>query len=722
MKKLILLILAFSTLGLFAQKKEFTMNDAIYNYSLYPKSLSGFQWVDDSHFSYTETVDNEKVVLIREIDATKNGREQTLTHSSLNESLLAAFPDADSIKKLPRFRWLKDQALRYKQGNDYYLFSLLNSKTTKLGSFDMTGVTTHKLHSESLNHAFVKEDQLYVQINGKDEVKLSEDGGNGIVYGQAVHRYEFGITEGLFWSEDGKSLAFYRKDETMVSDYPLYVMEDKPSTTKGTRYPVAGDPSHHATIGVHHSETDKTIYLKTGEPKEQFLTNIAWGPKGKNIYVAVVNREQNHLWLKEFDAISGEYRRTLFEETHNKYVEPEHPVQFLKSDPNKFIWWSERDGFNHLYLYKLDGTLDKQLTKGKWVVTQVFGADENDENLFIESTKESPIDRDLYCVNMKSGRMKRLTQDPGTHNITPSPGFRYFYDNFSNTVTPRECRIFDAAGIPFETIFKADHPAKDYALGKMEISSIKTKDGTELYYRLFKPVDFDPSKKYPVIVYLYNGPHAQMVRNRWLGGANYWYHYLAQRGYLVFTIDGRGSAYRGLEFENAIFRNVGEIEMNDQLEGLNWLLDQGFADKDRLGIHGWSYGGFMTTSMMTRHPGIFKVGVAGGPVIDWRYYEIMYTERYMDTPEENPEGYKKTNLLNHADKLEGRLLMIHGAQDPTVLWQHSLMYLQKSIEKGVVNLDYYVYPHHQHNVRGKDRVHLYEKVTEYLMRELEVKN
>jgi len=719
MKKFIVLLLVFSSISGFAQKKNFTMEEAIGGYHLYPKSLSGFQWVDDTHFSYNQTVEGERVVLIREIEATKNGRIQTLNAGMLNTSLLELDAEQDSITSMPRFRWLDNQELRYKHDDNYYVFSLKDSKTRLVGSFDVSGVSVQKTHSTTLNQAFVKDNQLFVRENGTDAVQLTTDGGDGIVYGQAVHRYEFGITEGLFWSDEGSSLAFYRKDETMVTEYPLYKLDDKPATSKGLRYPVAGNPSHHVTIGVYNLNNGTTIYLKTGEPKEQFLTNIAWGPKAKFIYVAVVNREQNHMWLKEFNAATGEYVRTLFEEKHDKYVEPEHPVQFLKSDPSKFIWWSERDGYDHLYLYNLDGTVVKQLTKGKWVVTEVVGLDKSEENLFIVGTKESPIDRDLYCVNMKSGRMKRLTKDPGTHSILASPGYKYFYDVFSNTVTPRECRIFDADGVPFETIHKAEHPLTEYALGQMEISTLKAKDGTSLYYRLFKPVDFDPNKKYPVIVYLYNGPHAQMIRNTWLGGANMWYHYLAERGYVVFTVDGRGSANRGLAFENAIFRNVGEIEMSDQLDGVNWLLDQGFTDKNRMGIHGWSYGGFMTTSMMTQNPGVFKVGVAGGPVIDWRYYEIMYTERYMDTPEENPEGYEKTNLLNHADKLEGRLLMIHGAQDPTVLWQHSLMYLEKSIELGITNLDYYVYPQHEHNVRGKDRVHLYKKVTEYLMRELE---
>lgn len=696
------------------------MDDAIMGYHLYPKSMSNLQWMDDLHFSHNDkTESGEACIIIDEIDEKKNGITRVVKLSDINASLTAAVPEADSLKNLPRFEWLGTNVMRYYHSSTYYTFDIGSKETKVVSEFDAAGITTRKTHGSTLNQAYIRDHQLYVKANGREERQLTTDGGDGIVYGEAVHRVEFGITEGLFWSGDGAKLAFYRMDETMVSEFPLYTLSDTPATTKGTRYPVAGAKSHHVTIGIHDLESGNTIYLKTGEPKEQYLTNIAWGPDGKFIYVAVVNREQNHMWFKQFSTATGEQTAVLFEETHEKYVEPEHPAVFLEKSPDQFIWWSERDGYNHLYLYNTKGDMLKQLTKGSWIVTEYLGVNEEEGLLFVVGTKESPLERDLLCVNMKSGKTKRLSRDPGTHTITASPGLRYFIDNFSNTMTPREVRIMDHTGIPYATVHKAEDPLSEYKLGQMEIGSVKANDGTELYYRVFKPVDFDPNKKYPVVVYLYNGPHLQLVRNYWLGGANLWHQYMAQQGFVVFSIDGRGSANRGLDFENAVFRQMGTLEMEDQLAGVDWLKKQGFVDPERLGIFGWSYGGFMTTSLMTRHPGVFKVGVAGGPVIDWRFYEVMYTERYMDTPQENPEGYAKNSLLNYVDKLEGRLLMIHGAQDPTVLWQHSLMYLEESIKKGVTNLDYYVYPHHEHNVRGRDRVHLYHKVTDYLKLYLE---
>ena len=700
-------------------QKHFTMAEAISGYHLYPRADYSFQWVDDAHFSRVSSETGESTMVIYQIEETGNGSTRDITLSTLNTALRSFDDDLDTFKSFPRVHWLDLDNFRLYTGDKYLKYNLPGASFSSLAEFDREGISNVKSHDATLNQAYKRGDDLYVKTRDGEEVKITDDGGDGIVYGEAVHRYEFGITEGIFWSEDGNSLAFYRKDETMVTEYPLYKLSEKPAEAEMVRYPVAGDPSHHATIGVHHLSSGQTIYLKTGEPKEQFLTNVAWSPDGKHIYVAIVNRAQNHMWLNRYNATDGSFDKTLFEETNEKYVEPEHPVQFLPNDPTKFIWWSERDGFNHIYLYNTEGKLLKQLTKGKWVVTQVHGITDDGAMMFISGTGESAIDRDLYCVNIEKAKMKRLTTDPGTHSITPSPGFKFFADRFSNTVTPHEMRLITMDGVQQSVIHKVDNPISDYEIAEMNIGTFKADDGTPLYYRVFKPIDFDPKKKYPAIVYLYNGPHAQMIRNSWMGGANLWYQYLAQRGYVVFTVDGRGSANRGFEFESAIFRNLGELEMNDQLNGLKWLEKQGYVDTSRLGIHGWSYGGFMTTSMMTRHPGVFKVGVAGGPVIDWRYYEIMYTERYMDTPEENPDGYDANNLLKHAGNLEGRLLMIHGAQDATVLWQHSLMYLQKSIELGVTGLDYYVYPHHEHNVRGPERVHLMEKVTEYLIDHLE---
>ncbi|MFT7590500.1 MAG: dipeptidyl-peptidase-4 [bacterium] len=706
---LLIALLVFTTIQ--AQDKMLTMRDAIVGYHLYPTGLSQLQWVGDDHYSYVDTLNGEKVIAIFEIESTNNGISQHITRGEIETALLKL--GADSLDKLPGgVRWESAKSFRFYHKKQYFRYTLATKTATKLLDYD-PGIMTHSdIGWESNNIAYVKDDNLWV-----NETQVSNDGGKGIVYAQATHRSEFGITNGTFWSDNGEHLAFYRMDESMVTEYPLYNLDSKPATTEMIRYPVAGDASHHVTVGIYNVAANTTVYLNTGNPKEQFLTNVSWGPNAKYVYIAVVNREQNHMQLKQFDATTGDFVKILFEEKNDKYVEPEHHLTFLKESPDEFIWWSERDGYTHLYLYNTDGKMVRELTEGSWEVIDFHGFSEDGKSFYITSTKESPINRDFYEVSFSNcKKMKKITSNEGSHRITPSPKNKHFLDDFSSTITPREIRVLGANGQNLGVLKSVENPLKEYKLGQMEIGTILANDGkTDLYYRLFKPIDFDATKQYPVVVYLYNGPHAQMINNRWLGGANIWFQYMAQQGFVVFTVDGRGSANRGFEFESVIHRQCGTIEMEDQLSGVEFLKKQPWVDARRLGIHGWSYGGFMTTSLMTRKPGTFQVGVAGGPVIDWRYYEIMYTERYMDTPEENPEGYKNNNLLNYVDQLEGKLLMIHGGQDNVVLWQHSLMYLQKNIQSGNSNLDYFVYPHHQHNVGGMDRVHLYQKITDYFM-------
>jgi dipeptidyl-peptidase-4 len=544
--------------------------------------------------------------------------------------------------------------------------------------------------------------------------QITTDGSYEIVNGKSVHRDEFGIRKGTYWSTNGNYLAFYRMDQTDVSDYPIIDWTTYPASNKNTKYPMAGNKSHYVTLMVYNLKTNSTIQIKTTGPKDQYLTNVSWSPDEKKVYMAILNREQNHYMLNEYDVASGDFTKTLFEEKDEKYTEPSNAMLFVKNNPKQFIWQSRKDGFNHLYLYNIDGTLIRQLTKGNWEVKAVSGFDARGEHLFFHANEQSPVNQDFYSVNLKTGLMKRLTRDNGFHTDTLNSDGSFFIDNFTSCYTPREYRVVSTSTGKSITIFKAENPIKDYLLGRWNLFSIKNNEGTDLYCRIFKPANFDSTKKYPVLVYLYNGPHSQLVTNTWMAGGELWYQYMAQKGFIVFTLDGRGTSNRGKAFEQAIHRQLGTKEMEDQLKGVEYLKSLPYVDGGRIGLHGWSYGGFMTTSLMTRNPGVYKVAVAGGPVIDWSYYEIMYGERYMDSPQENKEGYEKNNLLNHVDKLKGKLLMIHGAQDDVVVWQHSILYQKKAVDKGIL-LDYYVYPGHMHNVLGKDRAHLMEKITNYFI-------
>ena len=626
----------------------------------------------------------------------------------------------------------------FENDNHIYKFSIINKDSVTVEYLykyanGSAAVETKNFckNKDCIKTAFVSDYNLWI-ASSEEALQITSDGDDGIVYGQSVHRNEFGINGGLFWSPKGNSLAFYRMDETRVTKYPIFSITPRPAIANQFRYPMAGDSSHTVSIGVYNIRKHNLVYLKTEGPYDQYLTNVTWSPDEKYIYVAWVNRDQNEMQLRKYNSQTGDLEETLFTHTHPKYIEPEHGPLFIPGCNDEFIWQSEIDGYNHLYYYK-KGVL-KQITKGNWIITNVLGFANEGKDIIVESTKagenSNALNRMPLLINLKSKQILELSTFKGNINTQWFANSTNLMMSISNLNSnegkiattfislPIEKNMMSNATLPTSSVnFQITNPVSEFNIGKIEISKIQNQ-GYDLYTRMFYPPNFDPSKKYPVVVYLYGGPHAQMVANSWLGGGNLWMAYMASKGYIVFTLDNRGSANRGLEFENAIHRQVGTIEMSDQLKGVDYLKTLSFVDSNRIGIHGWSFGGFMTTSLMTRTPGVFKVGVAGGPVIDWSYYEVMYTERYMDRPDENPEGYKKNSLLQYAKNLEGNLLMIHGADDDVVVWQHSLMFVDECVKNLNTNIDYFVYPGHKHNVRGKDRIHLYKKISEYFFDKL----
>lgn len=535
----------------------------------------------------------------------------------------------------------------------------------------------------------------------------------GVVAGETVHRSEFGIRKGTFWSPSGSLLAFYKKDESMVTEYPLVDITTRIATVENVRYPMAGMPSHKVEIGIYDVKTEKITYLNTGDPTDRFFTNISWAPDEKSVYLIEVNRDQNHAQLCQFDIQSGELIQVLYEESHPKYVEPQNPIVFLPWNNKQFIYQSEKDGFNHLYLYDVEGKLIRQLTQGEWLVQSIVGFNEKQKEIILTTTTYSPLQSNLIAVSVNSGKSRSLDNKEGVHRPNLSTSGKYLIDNYSSPNTPRSIDILSLKSNKRINLLNAEDPYKDYQQPEITIGTIKAADGkTDLYYRLVKSKDIDTSKKHPAIIYVYGGPHAQMINAGWNYGVRGWDIYMANKGYVVFTLDNRGSDNRGIDFENATFRELGIKEAEDQVKGVDFLKSLGYIDMNRIGVHGWSFGGHMTTALMLHYPNIFKVGVAGGPVIKWEYYEIMYGERYMDTPQSNPEGYKKTNLCNFANQLKGHLLLIHDDHDSTCVPQHTLSFLKACIDARTYP-DLFIYPGHAHNVIGKDRVHLYEKITRY---------
>lgn len=707
-RKLILLLfcnLILITWG-HAQQKQLTLEQAVIGrwQGLAPENTEQLQWIANTNrFSYIE--DN----ILMEEHAGKEKKTNILKLEELNDVISGT--DA-RLRRFPRITWAGPQTMVFQHRHHWYLVDPYEKELLQSTSLDSAAQNTD--YCSSCQHiAYTKGNDLLVKSFDGQSRQISHSKDKGIVYGQEVHRREFGIHTGTFWSPAGKKLAFYRKDERMVSDYPLVDIENRVARHKPVKYPMAGMKSHHVRVGVYDMESGDTLYLHTGTPRDQYLTNVRWGPQGQYIYIALLNRDQDHMKLKRYDATTGALDRTLFEEKHSKYVEPLDPVTFVPNSPDRFVWMSRRDGYNHIYLYNTEGKLIRQLTHGKWEVTGLHGFDEKGEKLFFTSTRQTPLERHLYTTNLSSGHVSRLTSDPGYHRPQVNPSGSWVIDSYSSRTIPRTIKVLDAEGSTSKTLLRSGDPLKDYDLGEMTISTIKAADGeTDLYYRLIKPSDFDPAKKYPAIVYVYGGPHAQLIQNRWLGAAGLWQHYMAQKGYVMLTVDNRGSAARGRAFENVIHRQLGKHEMADQMQGIELLKSLGYVDSTRIGVHGWSYGGFMTTSLMLKRPDVFKVGVAGGPVIDWKYYEVMYGERYMDTPQDNPRGYRQANLKNYVNRLKGDLLLIQGYLDDVVVPQHSMSFLRECV-KNDVQVDYFIYPRHQHGVGGKDRIHLMRKITRY---------
>ncbi len=692
-----------------SQTKLLSIQEAILKgrSSLAPKRLLNTTFIPGTkNFSFT---DNN---VLQVLSAETGKPTFSLSVLDFNKNLKAAAKD--TVASFEGIKWA-DATTFYFQNKVGELKYELVKKTVQKSDRPTTDASLENIdvYKEGLTFAWVSENNLFVSENGT-AVQVTTDGSYTLVNGKSVHQDEFGIHKGTYWSPKGNYLAYYRMDQSDVKDYPIIDWTKYPAENKNIKYPMAGNSSHYVTLWVHDMKTRAKIQIKTEGPKDQYLTNISWSPDEKTIYIAIVNRAQNAMQLNAYNAQTGAFIKTLFEEKDEHYVEPLNPLLFLKNNPSQFIWQSRRDGFNHFYLYNTDGSLIRQLTKGPWEVKQENGFDAKGDVLFFHANEQQPVNQDFYSVNLKTTKMVRLTQGDGFHAALLSPSGDCFLDNYSACYVPREYRLGLTSNGKYTTIYKADDPTKDYKRGRWNMFTIKNSEGTDLYCRLFRPVDFDSTKKYPVLVYLYNGPHSQLVTNTWMAGGELWYQYMAQKGFIVFTVDGRGTSYRGRVFEQAIHRQLGTKEMEDQLKGVDYLKSLPYVDANRLGVHGWSFGGFMTTSLMSRNPGVFKVGAAGGPVIDWSYYEIMYGERYMDTPQENKDGYAANNLLNHVDKLKGKLLMIHGAQDNVVVWQHSIMYQKKAVDKGV-QMDYYIYPGHLHNVLGKDRAHLMEKICNYFI-------
>lgn len=691
-------------LNIKAQDKLFTAADYL-NRELSPKSITGLSWrTGQDSFTWIENHS-----LIQKTVKNPAKADTILKLESLNSKMKEL--KLSELQRFPSISWIERDRFYFRDQNRIYLYDLSASKLMKVNEFNSSGENV-TISDKSFNVAWTIENNLFAAVDG-ETIQVAGGDNKDIVYGQIPSRNEFGINASLYWSPDGNKIAFYRIDQSEVKDYPLVDISSRIAESSFIKYPMAGMKSEKLSLGIFDPQQNETVYLQTEGPENQYITSVTWDPSCRFIYAGILNRDQNLLMVNKYDAVTGKLVKNLFEERNDRYVEPLHELYFSPDDNTKFIWQSRRDGWNHLYQYDTDGNLLKQITKGKWEVLNLIGSDSQGNLVYYESTMESPLEKHLYRTDIKSGKTEKITSGEGVHSIVAPESMNSFLDVFSGLQMARAYYLIDSKGTKITPLLEDQDPYKGYKTGEMSIFSIKADDGiTDLWCRLIKPVDFDPSRKYPAFVYVYGGPHAQMITKSWTGGAGFFLNYMAQQGYVVFTLDNRGSSNRGFDFESIIHRQLGETEIADQMTGIRYLKALSYVDPDRIGVNGWSYGGFMTINLMLRNPGVFKTACAGGPVIDWKWYEVMYGERYMDTPMKNPEGYTKSSLLNYAGNLEGKLLIIHGTSDPTVVWQNSLAFLDECIKQGK-QVDYFVYPGAGHNMTGRARVHLFEKIAGY---------
>jgi dipeptidyl-peptidase-4 len=695
----------FIAVTAFGQTKKITLEDGVLQQGRLFRAdrLLGFQWISNTNkYSYFE--ENGKKLMAASA-ADTNATELV----SLGELNKAADSDFKSFASL---QWKDAATFIVGEGTKYFEFNIASKTGKPIATLPETA-GNQAFDKNYENIAFTDKNNLFYLDKNGQRVTVTNETNKDIVSGQFFARNEFGITNGIFWSPNANYLAFYQKDQTEVADYPLLDITETPGKLQSIKYPMIGQKSEKPRVGIYNLATKKTVFIAPKGNFDDYLTNLSWTPDEKYVVIAELNRGQNDMHLNLYDAQTGAFVRTLLEETSPNWVEPEHPAFFPGSKSDNFVWISEKDGFNNLYYYTIEGKLIRQLTQNKFVLRDILASNPTGSEIYFSATGANPTNMLAYKVDLK-GKQTLITKDEGTHAVSISTDGNWFFDEYSSHTVPSKSILYDK-NLKAKTLLESADKYVGYEMGTSEVKTIKAADGTtDLYTRLIKPSNFDPSKKYPVMVYVYGGPHAQLVTNSYLDGANLWMYWMAEQGYLVFTVDNRGSDNRGVAFESIIHGRLGVHEIDDQMKGVEYLKSLPYVDGNRLAVHGWSFGGFMTTSIMLRKPDVFKVAVAGGPVTDWKYYEVMYGERYMDTPAENQKGFDEASTLNYVDNLKGKLLLIHGTSDDTVVMQNNLMLLKKFIEAGK-QVDFFAYPMHKHNVIGKDRVHLMTKVLNYII-------
>ena len=713
----IYLVLMFPIV-LMAQKKEVTLENIWKTYDFYPKSVSGFNSMQDGNY-YSKLDKKGDNSQINKYSFRTGQKIRTLVNSKNIEIDIKNYTFSKDEKKV-LFANETEKIYRYSSKSIYHIYNLKTKKLEKL-SDDKLMYADFSPSGDKV--AYVNSNNLFVKdLSNSKTIQITTDGElNQIINGATdwVYEEEFGLTQAFFWSPDGKKIAFYKFDEREVKEFSMdmFNAELYPSQYQ-FKYPKAGEDNSKLSIHIYNFDDGETAMISLNKSYE-YIPRMNWTKSNDLLYVLAMNRHQNELDFILYNTTNSS-SEILFSEKDKYYIDVHDNTTFT-DDGQSLIWTSEKSGFNHIYLVNLENGQSQQVTTGNWEVTKYHGMNQDDNKVFYTSNEEGAINKSLYCINLDGSDKTKLSEDLGTHSSTFSNGMKYYSNTYSTADTPPYISLHNHTGKEIRVLEdNADLSTKmeEFDLTKKEFFSFTTSEDINLNGWMIKPSDFDPNKRYPVFMFLYGGPGSQQVVNSW-GWFNYfWYQHLAQKGYIVVCVDNRGTGGRGAEFKKMTYLQLGKYETIDQIEANRYLAKLPYVDKNRIGIQGWSYGGYMSSLAITKGADVFKTAIAVAPVTNWRYYDNIYTERYMRTPQENASGYDDNSPINHVDSLKGNYLLIHGTADDNVHVQNTYE-MVSALVKANKQFDLFVYPDKNHGIYGGNtRLHLYKLMTDYILENL----
>ena len=724
----ILLILLGATIPLVAQQKTLTLDDIFASGKFRGKTVHGIHWMNDGkRFSYLDQDTAAKATGIFICDAETGARSAAIAPADLKQN-----PD-DPMFRFTSYQWSPDESSvlfisappdkqylsRLTPAGNLFLFTLKNKKFQRYTNVPEPQYNV-KFSPDGQRIGLVRGNNIYaLDLITRAEKQLTTDGADHIINGRLdwVYEEEFGISDGWCWSPDGERIAFWRLDENRVPEYTMTEWDSLYPKLIPMRYPKPGQRNSIVKIGVVSLSSGSVTWMNVGENDDIYIPRMQWTLDPNTIAIRRLNRAQNTVELLYADVQTGTAKIILTEKEESWLNIEKQQLTFLPK--NRFLWSSERDGYHHLYLYKNDGALINQVTQGKWQIENYYGVDTKNDMVYFTSTEVSPLERHVYKIRLDGKKKQQLTKEPGTHTPTFARNFAAFTDSYSNEATPTRIVAIDNDGKRLAMIEENAMPVlRDYALAVPTFLQFETSDGVMLDAEILRPADFDSSKKYPVLMYAYGGPGSQVVQRRWGGNSTLWYSLLAQKGYIIFMLDNRGSGGRGKTFEQIGYKKLGTYEVDDQIEGAKYLASLSYVDKSRIGIWGWSYGGYTSAMAIMRGADYFSTSVSVAPVTDWRFYDNIYTERFMGTPAENPEGYANASVMKYADRLKGNFLLIHGTSDDNVHFQNTVN-LVSALEQSKKQFRTMFYPNKNHGIAGGNTtMHLYTMITSFLLEKL----